>query len=151
MHLLGYSLGAHAAGIAGSLTNKKVNRITGKKAVPFIFSQKGWDACHSERERECLSDTRMCVHSSRYAQTLDYSMGGFFFPGVRESTRPCSHGLAICRQKEHRACKSPFTSGLGKIEKRIHTRGHLEKAQSSGPGVTDGSARVERQKEPTSI
>ncbi|XP_018432339.1 PREDICTED: lipoprotein lipase isoform X2 [Nanorana parkeri] len=29
IHILGYSLGAHAAGVAGSLTNNKVNRITG--------------------------------------------------------------------------------------------------------------------------
>ncbi|XP_043946653.1 lipoprotein lipase [Protopterus annectens] len=29
MHLLGYSLGAHVAGVAGNLTNNKVNRITG--------------------------------------------------------------------------------------------------------------------------
>ncbi|KAM4605734.1 lipoprotein lipase [Polymixia lowei] len=29
LHLLGYSLGAHVAGVAGHLTNNKVNRITG--------------------------------------------------------------------------------------------------------------------------
>lgn len=31
IHLLGYSLGAHVAGIAGLLTCSKVNRITGKE------------------------------------------------------------------------------------------------------------------------
>lgn len=30
LHVLGYSLGAHVAGIAGNLTNNKVNRITGR-------------------------------------------------------------------------------------------------------------------------
>ncbi|XP_067108723.1 lipoprotein lipase [Osmerus mordax] len=29
LHILGYSLGAHVAGVAGNLTNNKVNRITG--------------------------------------------------------------------------------------------------------------------------
>lgn len=30
LHVLGYSLGAHVAGVAGNLTNNKVNRITGQ-------------------------------------------------------------------------------------------------------------------------
>lgn len=35
VHLLGYSLGAHVAGVAGNLTNNKVHRITG--GTPFIL------------------------------------------------------------------------------------------------------------------
>lgn len=34
LHLLGYSLGAHVAGVAGNLTNNKVNRITGGTPPP---------------------------------------------------------------------------------------------------------------------
>lgn len=48
LHLLGYSLGAHVAGIAGNLMSHKVNRITGQRrlsvAVSPLFCPKLWDA-----------------------------------------------------------------------------------------------------------
>lgn len=48
LHLLGYSLGAHVAGVAGNLMSHKVNRITGQRrlsvAVSSLFCPKLWDA-----------------------------------------------------------------------------------------------------------
>ena len=38
LHLLGYSLGAHVAGVAGNLMNHKVNRITGQCILSVAVS-----------------------------------------------------------------------------------------------------------------
>ncbi|XP_062844223.1 lipoprotein lipase [Trichomycterus rosablanca] len=49
LHVLGYSLGAHVAGIAGNLTNNKVNRITGLDPAGPTFE-------HADRPKRLSPD-----------------------------------------------------------------------------------------------
>lgn len=67
LHLLGYSLGAHAAGIAGNLTKKKVNRITGKKTCDWrdaILSILKYYVPLKNHQNNCclLAVLWLCVH-----------------------------------------------------------------------------------------
>lgn len=93
VHLLGYSLGAHAAGIAGSLTKKKVNRITGKKTCGCrvespVSSMVNYYVPLENHQNNCclLAVLRLCVHA------LLNQQGWYFCSRTGEDSEKSSKG-----------------------------------------------------------
>uniref|UniRef100_A0A8C6XU45 Lipoprotein lipase n=1 Tax=Naja naja TaxID=35670 RepID=A0A8C6XU45_NAJNA len=105
VHLLGYSLGAHVAGIAGSLTNTKINRITGLDPAGPLFE-------YAEASRRLSPDDAVFVdvlhtyirgspdRSIGIQQPVGhidiYPNGGSFQPGCNVAQLlKCSHERSI--------------------------------------------------------
>ncbi|KAM3937500.1 lipoprotein lipase [Leptodactylus fuscus] len=90
IHILGYSLGAHAAGVAGSLTTNKVNRITGLDPAGPTFEYAGTSVTLSPDDAEFVDVVHTysvgtpdrSIGIQRPVGHIDiYPNGGSFQPG----------------------------------------------------------------------
>lgn len=90
IHILGYSLGAHAAGVAGSLTTNKVNRITGLDPAGPSFEYAGISVTLSPDDAEFVDVVHTysvgtpdrSIGIQRPVGHIDiYPNGGSFQPG----------------------------------------------------------------------
>ncbi|XP_073493068.1 lipoprotein lipase [Phyllobates terribilis] len=90
IHILGYSLGAHAAGVAGSLTTNKVNRITGLDPAGPSFEYAGTSVTLSPDDAEFVDVVHTysvgtpdrSIGIQRPVGHIDiYPNGGSFQPG----------------------------------------------------------------------
>ncbi|NP_001306750.1 lipoprotein lipase precursor [Cynoglossus semilaevis] len=92
IHVLGYSLGAHAAGVAGNLTNHKISRITGLDPAGPTFEYADEQSTLSRNDAKfvdvlhtnTLGSPDRSIGIQRPVGHIDiYPNGGTFQPGCR--------------------------------------------------------------------